>query len=347
VTWIIWTGTAAAIAMLTRNPMYLSLLLGVVAVHYASISRRHPQDRGWRMLLRITLGMTLLIVPFNALNIHIGTHVLFRLPSDWPLIGGNVTLEGTIAGFSSALGLLTLITLFATLNLRIDQAQMLRLTPAFIYEAGLIVSIALTFIPQMMLSAQEIREAQLIRGHKMRRVRDMLPFVVALLTTGLERSFQLAESMEARGFGNVRNMSRKRDLLYKGLVLLGLAGFFSGFFALTYFASLRLIGWIGVALSTILLLGVFWAQGRRVLRVHYRHSRWTWRDAVALAPTALAIGTLVFARLREEGSLSYNPYQELLPPFQPWLGAALVALAIPALFDLSRKRTRLDGPTNA
>ena len=78
--------------------------------------------------------------------------------------------------------LLTLITLFAAFNLRVDQAQILRLTPSFIYEAGLIVSIAVAFVPQMVLSAREIREAQRIRGHRMRRVRDMLPFLMALLT---------------------------------------------------------------------------------------------------------------------------------------------------------------------
>jgi energy-coupling factor transport system permease protein len=120
---------------------------------------------------------------------------------------------------------MALMLLFATFNLAVNQAQILRLTPAFIYEAGLIVSIALTFFPQLMASAKEIREAQLIRGHRIRRIRDMLPFVMALLTTGLERSFQLAESMESRGFGNVRALPKMRDVLYKALVLLGLGAF--------------------------------------------------------------------------------------------------------------------------
>jgi energy-coupling factor transport system permease protein len=320
---------------LTRNPMYLSLLLGVVVVHYASLSQRHPEAQGWGMLLRLALWMTLLVVPFNALNIHVGSHVLFRLPSKWPLIGGNVTLEGVVVGATSALALLTLLALFATFNLQVNQAQMLRLTPAFVYEAGLIVSIALTFIPQMMVGAREIREAQLIRGHRMRRVRDMLPYLMALLTTGLERSFQLAESMEARGFGNARDLPRGRDLLYKGLTLFGLAGFLSGFFALTYFETLRLPGWIAVASSAALLLGAFWAQGRRVLRVHYRRDRWTWQDGVVLATSLAVVVALLLARTRDATVLLYDPYQRLLPPFHTWVGLTLAALAVPVVFHVS------------
>jgi energy-coupling factor transport system permease protein len=319
----------AAVVTLTRNPLYLSLLLGVVAVQYASASQRRPESQGWWMLLRLALWMALLVIPFNALNIHVGRHVLFRLPANWPLIGGNVTLEGVVAGAANALALWTLIALFAALNLQISQAQMLRLTPAFVYEAGLIASIALTFIPQMMVSASEIREAQLVRGHRMRRVRDMLPFLMALLTTGLERGFQLAESLEARGFGNVRDLPRGRDLLYKGLTLLGLAGVLSGFFVQTYFESLRLLGWSAVALGATLLLGVFWAQGRRVLRVH-----WTWRDGVTLAVSLAVAMPLILARTRDEPLLLYDPYQRLLPPFYTWVGVALVLLATPVLFSL-------------
>jgi energy-coupling factor transport system permease protein len=335
VTWVIWTGWVAVLSILTRNPLYLSLLLGVVLVHYLSLSQRRPEAQGWNTLLRLALWMALLVIPFNALTIHAGRHVLFRLPAHWPLIGGSITLEGVVAGAVNVLGLLTLIVLFATFNLQISQAQLLRLTPAFVYEAGLIVSIALTFIPQMMVSSREIREAQLVRGHRMRRPRDMLPYLMALLTTGLERSFQLAESLEARGFGNARDLSRRLDLLLKALTLLGLAGFLSGFFVRTYFQSLRWAGWIAVALSTALLLGVFWAQGRRVLRVHYRRDRWTWPDGVVLVACLAVAVLLVLVRLQDPGVLVYSPYQQLLPPFHPLVGVALILLIAPVLFGLS------------
>ena len=331
ITWTAWTVAVAAAATLTRNPLYLVILLGVVAIQYAAASQHHPQAQGWRALLRIALGMALLVIPLNALNVHAGSHVLFRLPARWPIIGGNITLEAVLWGVSTALGLLVLIVLFATFNLRVNQAQILRLTPAFIYEAGLIVSIALTFIPRMMTSAREIREAQLIRGHRMQHARDMLPLVMALLTTGLERSLQLAESMESRGFGNVRALPRSRDTLYKSLSVLGLAGILGSVFALTYLASWQWASWAVLLTSALLLTGMFWAQGRRVTRTHYRREQWTWRDVASIGAGLAVLATLVAARILDAAALQYYPYAALLPSFQPWLGGGLLLLIAPVL----------------
>ena len=340
ITWVLWTGLVAAVAIVTRNPLYLCLLLGIVLVHYVAVSQPRSavggrlEAQGWRMLLRVAMWMALLVIPLNALSIHVGSHVLFRLPVRWPLVGGAITLEGVLAGVVSALGLLTLIALFATFNLRVNQAQLLRLTPAFVYEAGLIVSIALAFVPQVMVSGRQIREAQLVRGHKMRRARDMRPFLIALLTTGLERSFQLAESMEARGFGNARSLPRGRDLWFKGLTLLGLAGFLCGVFLQTYFESLRAVGWAMAGGSAGLLLGVFWAQGRRVLRVRYRRDHWTWRDGVALAACLAALVLLASARFQDAAAFAYSSYDQLLPPFDAAVGVALILLIVPVVIEV-------------
>ena len=334
VTWVIWAGAGTILSMLTRNPTYGVLLLGIVLVHYAVASRRHKDERGWPALLRLAAGVSLLIIPFNALSAHAGAHVLFRLPERWPIIGGPITLEALVWGACSALGLLNLLILFATFNMTIDQAQILRLTPAFIYEAGLIVSIALTFIPQMMRSAQEIREAQLIRGHHARRPRDMLPLVMALLTTALERSFQLAESMEARGFGNVRDLPPARDIAYKGLTLLGLAGLLCGFFVRTYVSGAQIAGTIVVLCAGALLIGVFWMQGKHVLRSRYRREQRTWRDALVVVCCLIAAGAAIGARIARPDILAYDPYLALLPPFEPWLGTALLALLAPFVIQI-------------
>jgi energy-coupling factor transport system permease protein len=337
VTWAVWTVIGAVAATMTRNPLYLAILGGVAVIQYTLAGRRSTEAQGWRALLRLALGLAVLTVPLNALYVHAGSHVLFRLPTAWPLIGGNITLEAVLWGATTALGLMVLMAILITFNLQVGQAQILRLTPAFLYEAGLIVSIALTFIPQMLSSAREIREAQLIRGHRMRRVRDMLPLVMALLTTGLERSFQLAESMEARGFGNVRPVTQAQDALLKGLTLLGLGGVLGSVFAITYLSTGRWAARAGLVLSAALLLGVFWAQGRRVMRTRYRRERWTWRDAAAIAASLALLGVLVATRLTQSGALAYHPYKALMPPFRPWLGASLLLLAAPAVLEPAHK----------
>jgi energy-coupling factor transport system permease protein len=329
VTWVVWTGATAAGLMLIGNPLYLALLLGVVTVYYMAAVTEHPQERGWGMLLRFALWLVLLVIPLNALTIHVGSHVLFRLPDHWPLVGGIVALEGVLAGLVNALRLFALTLLFVCFNLEISQAELLRLVPAFVYEAGLVLSIGLTFVPQMMLSAREIREAQLVRGYRMRRVRDARPFVMALLTVGLERSFALAESMESRGFGRMRAQPSWRDLVAKAASVLGLGAVLSGLFLQTYYASMREIGrWIAVA-GGGLLLGVFWAQGRRVLRVHYRTAKWSWRDGIALSACAGIVGALAFAGVRSPGVLAYSPYQNIAPAFDPLVGIVLMLYLVP------------------
>ena len=129
--------------------------------------------------------------------------VLFTLPRNWPLIGGPITLEGLLYGLSGGASLFAVLLVFATFNLALDSHRLLRWLPSGLYQAGLVVSIALSFIPQLMSSLQEIREAQRVRGHQFRGVRDWIPLFVPLITTALERSLTLAESMEARGFGGI------------------------------------------------------------------------------------------------------------------------------------------------
>ena len=341
ITWVVWTAAVAAIASLTQNPLYLTVLLGIVSLQFLSASQHHRyrDTQGWGNLLRYALGLALLIVPLNALNAHGGSHVLFSLPATWPIVGGNITLEAILWGVATALGLLVLVVLFAAFNLQVSQAQVLRLTPAFLYEVGLIISIALTFIPQMMLSAQEIREAQLIRGHRMRRVRDMLPLVTALLTTGLERSLQLAESMEARGFGNIQPLLPARDVLYKMLTLLALAGILGGTFAATYLTAWQWAGWSVLALSVLGLVALFWAQGKRLTRTHYRRETWRWRDGAALAACATSLALIVGVRIADGDLLRYYAYTEITPSFVPWLGAALLVLLAPTLLQTNETQT--------
>jgi len=104
-----------------------------------------------------------------------------------------------------------------------------------------------------------------------------------------------------------------------------------GVFVQTYFASLRAVGWTAAAASAALLLGVFWAQGRRVLRVRYRRERWTWRDGVVLAVCLAVVGLLAWARLQDAAAFAYSPYDRLLPPFEAIVGIALVLLIAPVV----------------
>ena len=133
-------------------------------------------------------------------------------------------------GLTGGLALVTLLLIFAVFNVAVDQARLLRMTPGFIQGVGVAAGIAVAFVPQMVASWQAIREAQQVRGHKVRGVRDMLPLVMPLLVTALERAMQLAESMEARGFGGQVTAATSRQRMRNLLALLfGLAALGAGF----------------------------------------------------------------------------------------------------------------------
>ena len=334
VAWLLWLVSTAMLPLLAGHPLYL--LIGLIAVWLVYQSRQSisPEAVLWGSLIKLALLVWAFTVPFNALGVHAGQIVLFSLPAHWPIIGGIVTLEAVMYGLLTGLKLFTLLFLFATFNIGVDHYRLLRMTPAFLYHIGVITSIAVTFVPQMIAAGQEIREAQTIRGHRFRGLRDLLPLFVPLLTGGLERAVGLAESMEARGFGgNVRAVSPREEILTKIGTLAALLLALPGVFCYSYFSSTREIGLTLMGLGTALLLYIFWRLGRRVERTRYRRGIWRRRDK-ALALSSLALGGgLLIVWLAQKSLLHYSPYppNPLWPDFNAGIGLLLLLITMPAL----------------
>jgi predicted N-acyltransferase len=57
----------------------------------------------------------------------------------------------------------------------------------------------------------------------------------------------------------------------------------------------------------------------------------TWRDGVILAACLYLSSTLIWFRIVDATSLQYYPYTNLMPPFQPAVGAALMTLVLPVI----------------
>jgi len=346
--WLIWLFAAAIPAFTLRNPLYLVLVLGAGWIVYVALGRTTPMGRGWGSFVKLGLFLLAFTIPFNALSIHLGQIILFRLPASWPIIGGPITLEAVVAGAVSGLALLTILVAFAAFNAGVDHYQLLRATPAFLFQAGVIVSIAITFVPQMVLSAREIREAQRIRGHRFRGIRDLLPLIMPLLANALERAIQLAETMEARGFGRmIAPLSRRQAMLSQLSLLLALLSVLAGLFVIAYSPARGTWGWATLILGVLLILAVFVLQGRRVHRTRYRRLPWHARDTAVVVACAVVIAAVAIARARIPETLFYSPYppNSLLPPFQPLLGGVLLLLALPAV--LAPKPQATDGPQPA
>ena len=347
VAWLIWALSAAISAFLVHNPFYLAIIALAAWLVYLTAGQGSGLAQSWRGLLKLGALVWLLTIPFNAAMVHLGTHVLFRLPVGWPLVGGNITLEAVVYGAVSGLRLWVLLLVFAAFNISVDASQLLRLTPAFLYQAGVVTSIALTFMPRMLTSAQEIREAQQIRGHRFRGWRDLLPLIMPLLTTSLERAIQLAESMESRGFGGGRpgdatgvpvgaEQVRRQGNRVRLLMLAGLGALLCGLFLYTYWPSKPWFGGALLLCSGATLLHTFRSLGRRVQRSYYRRARWQVADTLLTLVVALVPLGIALIRARDILALTYYPYPPypLLPDFNPWVGLLLALLAVPGLATL-------------
>lgn len=355
--WLLWTLGAALPALLVRNPLYLAIIgLAAALVHVANGLRSSAagqgsdQAQGWRGLLKIGALMALVAIPLNALMVHQGRYVLFRLPAHWPLVGGPITLEAMAYGFVAGLAIWVLLLIFATFNICVDASELLRLTPPFLYQAGVVTSIALTFMPQMLSSAREIREAQRIRGHRFRGWRSLVPLFVPLVTTGLEHAIELAESMESRGFGGeLSGLSpgQTNRLRLAMLVALGMA--LAGLFLQTYYRQRPEMGLALLAAGGAILVGCFAVLGRHVRRSRFRRAGWTAIDVVVAGSGVMVAVGIVAVRALDRMALVYYPYPPYspLPPFDPLVGGLLALTAIPGIVWMLREARQPAGANAA
>lgn len=334
--WLIWTLAAAVSALVARHPLYLTIILLASWLVYLSVERNAALGRSWRGLLKLGALIWLVTIPFNALMIHQGRVILFRLPAHWPLIGGQITLEAVAAGFVAGYSLWTLLVIFAVFNLAVDASQLLRYTPGFLYQSGVVASIALTFIPQMLSSANDIRQAQRIRGHRFRGWRDQLPLIMPLLTMALERAVQLAESMESRGMGSVSARIQGHVQRWQVVILSSLMLLLAGLVARSFWSARPWIAYILLAGATLALAVALARLGRQTQRSRYRRDAWHIEDTwVAITGVGVLAGISIL-RVTERAALIYYPFApfSLAPSFDLWIGLLLAALSLPGLMLL-------------
>src|SRR4030042_7038485 len=108
-TWMLWLTMALLPAMLTRNPLYLAILLVAVAVAYSTMGRRSTMASSWGLFLKAGLILASFSILFNLLTVHYGEPVILTLPRLPPLggpvalldLGGKTTMESLVYGMTS------------------------------------------------------------------------------------------------------------------------------------------------------------------------------------------------------------------------------------------------------
>ncbi len=321
--WLAWALTVLLAASYSRNPLYGVLLLLVTVWVYAACAAENAPASPLAPLRFAGIAVPLTAL-FNALASHVGATILFTLPDWLPLVGGAVTLEALVFGATNGLNLAVIFSGFAAFNRALRTRQLLQLTPRAFHESGVVLSIALTFVPQTLQSLRRIREAQAVRGHRVRGVRDWLPIVTPLLISALERALALAESLVARGYAAVDAPSTLHTQVPLALGLLTLLG---GWLTYVFAPAARTLALAALGLGLALLGGALWLTGRAVRHTSYHPRRWHWRDTLIIAGCV----PVLFLLLTRRAAVTYSPYPALTwPPFNPLIGLSILGLLVPA-----------------
>ncbi|MEX2395019.1 MAG: energy-coupling factor transporter transmembrane component T [Actinomycetota bacterium] len=327
-TWIAWLTAVGVFAFSVTNPLYVVLALGaVLVVHLSFPPDRSAIGRAVRMFLTLGLALLVLRLVFVAMLPNPGRTVLFHVPAfDTPRwlggleLGGGVTAEVLMGGASEGLRLIVVLAAFGVFNAHADVVSLIRTVPSAFRDVGLVVSVAVAFVPGMLRTVSDVRDAQRLRGEwGLRRLAPSL--VVPVLGLSLERALLLAESMDVRGYGRGQPSLSARVLMWTGLggVFVAVAVWVSG--TPRTGGVLALIGCTLIVLgfrATSLASPVTRLQGRPIGAF----------DVAAIVAAVVALGVTLFASFE----IAYDPYPVATwPPFSLPTAAVTMLFTVPAL----------------
>lgn len=216
--WALFSTLATGV-VISNSVMAALLAIAGAALLVILLREEGPWAESFKWAL-IAGGILIIIRAITGVLIgvpRVGT-TLFTLPRinlpDWMpgiRIGGAVTWERLSSSLHEGLIIATVIALFGAANSLTSPHKLLRVLPTGFYQIGVTLTIATSVFPQLMTSAKRIRDAQFLRSGSRPKLWQIS---IPLLEESLERAVNLAESMEARGFGSSRRTSRYRRITY-------------------------------------------------------------------------------------------------------------------------------------
>jgi energy-coupling factor transport system permease protein len=333
--WLFWTVSTGIIVLISRNPVYLGLVLVSVLAVYLSLEHRSAITLAWGTVLRIGLVIAGISVIFNVLTVHVGDRQFGSLPESWPIIGGALTWNAAIYGMISGMALLSLLLIAATLSTAVDRSALVRMVPESLGTLGVAAAAALSIFPQTIQAISQVREAHRTRGLRISSHRDIQRLIVPVLNLGLERAFHLAESMESRAFGQRTHAPQFSAYLSIAVLMLAASG-------ITFTATgYPLIG--GVTFATLVVLLVISIRKTAPSRTsHYRKSKLTRSDLPVLVPASATLMVVALDFLSSHSTLYYSPYPGLdAPGFSLITAIACILPAVPAVMTRRSARSEL------
>jgi energy-coupling factor transport system permease protein len=333
--WWAWAIGLAMAASRTTNPLLLALV--VVVAGYVVAARR---ERGAASPFGAFLRLGLFVIAMRVVLVALlgggvpGQTVLLNLPqiplptgSSGVRLGGPVTLEGVLAAAYDGARLAAVLACIGAANALASPRRLLRYVPATLYEVGTALVVALTYAPQLVDDARRVRAARRLRGHAGRGPRELARLAVPVLDSALERSLDLAASMESRGYGRSvhRDASSRRKAT--ALTLFGLGGVVAGVYGLLDGGSAPLLGLPLLLAGSAAAAASLAVGARRERRSRYRPDPWAAPEWVVASSGAMAGGLVMVAAQRAMAGIILQTSPAVWPTL-PWLPALGVLLGL-------------------
>lgn len=331
VAWWVWAVGLAAAASRTTNPFLLLLVIAVAA--WTVLERR---EIGGSNAFAVFLAIGLLAIVLRLAMVVVlgggvtGRVVLVRLPEvplpDWAAgvrIGGPVTAEGLLSAAYEGLRLAAILACLGAANALASPRRLLRYVPATLYDVGTAVVVGLTYAPQMVEDAGRVRAARRLRGHSGRGLRELAHLAVPVLEGALERSLDLAASMESRGYGRSVHRTARSRRAGSLLTMVGLLGVVAGLYGLLDGSTPALLGLPLLVVGVLLAGAALLVGARRDRRSAYRRDPWGLPEWVVVVTGVVPAVVLVVG--------SQQAWEGLVPVQVPLTFPALPILAVAAV----------------
>jgi energy-coupling factor transporter transmembrane protein EcfT len=219
----LWALTLLLILLISNTPL-ISISISIAAIALVLIKRSNTywyQSFRWSLKLA-ALAFTLRMAIGVIIGVPMPGQVLFTIPSiTLPdlfvgiRLGGDVTSQRLATAFDEAILLVALILIFAAASALSNPHEFLRVLPRKYYGLGLATVIASSVAPQSARSIERVRAARRLRGESATGITTFKKVGVPVLEESLERSIELAASLESRGYGYFPNPSRYRPHLWR------------------------------------------------------------------------------------------------------------------------------------
>lgn len=185
-------------SMILMHPVCLAVSIASAFIYSIWLSGARAARINFLGLVPIALFAALVNPAFS----HAGTTILTYLPSGNPL-----TLESILYGLAAGTMLASVLCWFGCCSRVMTSDKFVYLFGRIIPSLSLVLSMTLRFIPRFKAQAVVVSNAQHCvnwngkRGGILRRAKEELTILSALVTWSLENAIETADSMKSRGYG--------------------------------------------------------------------------------------------------------------------------------------------------